>query len=84
MTRYQVLWSEVALGQMRKIDPSVRRRIFAKVEEAAADPLRVVTRLVGSPYSRLRVGDWRVIMEIDQASIRIIIIEVKHRRSAYR
>ena len=84
LTRYRILWSELAAAQRDKIDPSVRRRIIAKLDQAASDPLRYTTRLVGSPYSRLRVGDWRVIMEVDRGAIIIIVIEVSHRRSAYR
>jgi mRNA interferase RelE/StbE len=83
LTAYRIVWSAVAAAQRDKIDPSVRRRIFAKLDQAASDPLRYATRLAGSPYSRLRVGDWRVILEIDRGAIHILIIEVKHRRNAY-
>jgi len=69
---------------MRKLDPSIRRRVLAKVEEAAPDPFRFAKQLAGSPYWRLRVGDWQVILEIDQGAIRILILEVKHRKTAYR
>jgi mRNA interferase RelE/StbE len=84
LTRYQIVWSPIATHQLQKLDHSIRRRIVSKVEEAASDPLRLSRRLVGSPYSRLRVGDWRVILEIDKGSIRVIVLEVKHRRTAYR
>lgn len=84
MRAYRIVWSKVAAAQRDKIDPSVRRRIIAKLEQAAADPHGFTTRLVGSPFSRLRVGDWRVILKIEEAAVEVIIIEVKHRRSAYR
>jgi mRNA interferase RelE/StbE len=81
---YRIIWSEAAAAQRDKIDPSVRRRIIAKLEQAAVSPHRFTTRLVGSPFSRLRVGDWRVILKIEDAAVEVIIIEVKHRRAAYR
>lgn len=84
MSPYTIVWSVVAAGQRDKIDPSVRRRIVAKVEQAASNPRRYATRLVGSPFYRLRVGDWRVILKINEDSVEILVIEVKHRRNAYR
>lgn len=84
MIRFEIIWSDLARDQFRKLDQTVRRRIAAKVEEAATDPFRVARRLVGSPYHRIRVGDWRVVIEIDQGAIRIIVIDVKHRRTASR
>lgn len=84
MTGYRIIWSAVAAAQRDKIDPSVRRRIFAKLDQAASDPLRYTTPLVGSPFSRLRVGDWRVILKIKQDSVEIIVIDAKRRRVAYR
>lgn len=81
---YAVVWSALAMDQMAKIDPTVRRRISAKVDHAATNPARFAMRLVGSPHYRLRVGDWRVILSIDHGTITVIVLEVKPRRTAYR
>jgi mRNA interferase RelE/StbE len=45
-----------------------RERLTAKIRQLAADPASLannVTRLVGRPESRLRVGDWRIIFHIE-------------------
>jgi len=42
-----------------------------------------VTKLVGDPGYKLRVGDYRVIMDIDNKIIRILILKVGHRRNIY-
>ena len=80
---YAVVWSTTAVAQMARLDASVRRRISAKVDQAATNPARFAMRLVGSPYFRLRVGDWRVIMSMEHGTLTILVLEVKHRRSAY-
>ena len=83
MKPYAVEWSPTAMAQMSKIDPSVRRRISAKVDQAATNPARFAMRLVNSPFFGLRVGDWRVILSVDHGTVTVIVLEVKHRRSAY-
>ncbi|MFA4955541.1 MAG: type II toxin-antitoxin system RelE/ParE family toxin [Candidatus Methanoperedens sp.] len=42
-----------------------------------------MTKLVGDPGYKLRVGDYRVIMDIDNKIIRILILKVGHRRNIY-
>lgn len=84
LTRYAIIWSRRAAAQRDRIDLTVRRRILAKIEQAASDPGRISTRLVNSPYHRIRVGDWRVIIHIDRSTIQVIVIEVAHRGAAYR
>ena len=83
MNRYAVIWSAAALAVLEKLDGTVRRRIRAKVLQAATNPERYSMRLVNSPYNRIRVGDWRVIIHIDKSAIQVIVIEVGHRRNAY-
>ena len=84
VTAYRITWSQVAAAQREKIDRSVRKRIIEKIEQAATDPQRFTTRLVGSPFSRLRIGDWRVILKIEEGTVQVLIIEVKHRRNFFR
>ena len=47
--------------------------------ELAEDPQRQVQRLVNSPYCRLRVGDYRVILDIQGRELRILVLKVGHR-----
>ena len=68
---------------MEKLDGTIRRRIRAKVLQAATDPERFSIRLVNSPFRRIRVGDWRVIIHVDKGAIQVIVIDVGHRRTAY-
>ncbi len=78
-------WSDRAVKEMRKIDAPQRRRIVAKIEQLAADPAtlaNMTTQLVGSDYSRLRVGDYRVIYGIEGDET-IFVLHVRHRREAY-
>jgi mRNA interferase RelE/StbE len=55
-----------ALKSLRRMPAAQAERITAKIEQHARDPRSLannVKALAGSPYIRLRVGDWRVIMD---------------------
>jgi len=84
LTRYTVVITESAQRDLDRLDRSVARRIVARLEGLREDPLRQLGRLVNSPLYRLRVGDWRVIVEVDQSEVRVLVVKVAHRRSIYR
>ena len=70
-------WATKAVRQLRKIaDKAKRQRIFAEIQQLASWPSCPgdIKRLQGRDDYRLRVGDYRVIFEIDQSSKPIILI----------
>jgi mRNA interferase RelE/StbE len=76
--RFQIIWSEPATEQLRKLDRQLAKRIFRKVSELHEDPFRHVTKLVGSPNYRLRIGDYRVILDIQGNCLVILVLRVGH------
>ncbi len=79
----QIIWSEPAEKALRKLDRPVAKRIYEAVGELAEQPLRNVARLANSPYYRLRVGDYRVIFDLQADRLRILIVKVGHRKNIY-
>lgn len=64
----QIAYTRSALKTLRRIPANHARRIVGKIEAYAADPesqANNVTALKGRAGIRLRVGDWRVIMDDD-------------------
>jgi mRNA interferase RelE/StbE len=80
---FEIVWSDSAVRQLRKLERVVAKRIFEKVGELGIDPFRNVKRIVNSPYFRLRVGDFRVILDVQAAVLRVLVLRVGHRRSVY-
>ena len=80
---FEIIWSDSAVRQLKKLDRTVARRVFDKVGQLAESPHRFVQKLVNSPYYRLRVGDYRVILDIQGALLRILVLKVGHRESIY-
>ena len=84
MTRYTVVLTDSARRDLERLDRSVARRIVARLEDLQEDPLTKLGRLVNSPLYRLRVGDGRVIVEVDEREVRVSVIKVAHRRTVRR
>lgn len=80
---FEIVWSNSATRQLRKLDRGVARRIFDKVGDLADDPFRWVRRMSGVAAYRLRVGDYRVLLDIREGELRILVVEVGHRETVY-
>jgi mRNA interferase RelE/StbE len=83
---YQVSLSPAAARQLRKLDPQARRRVQAAIELLAADPRPPAARqLVGGTGEwRVRTGDHRIIYEIQDGRLLVLVLALGHRREAYR
>ncbi len=83
---YRVTLAPAAARQLRKLDPPMRRRIQATFELLADDPRPpAATRLVGgSGEWRVRTGSYRVVYEIDDDVLLILVLAVGHRREVCR
>lgn len=73
-----------ARRDVRRLDPPIAKRVIAALNKLAADPDRAQLRqLVNRPEQRLRVGDWRVLLELDRENREIIVHHVFPRGRAY-
>ena len=82
---YGVILSPLAIRQLRKFDPDVRRRIQAVLELLSENPRPpAATRLVGGAGEwRVRTGDYRVIYEIHEGQLLVLVLRTGHRREVY-
>jgi mRNA interferase RelE/StbE len=80
---YEIFFSDSALTQLKKLEHSIQERIIKSLERIRIRPEAYVTKLVGDPGYRLRVGDYRVIMDIDKEKLHILIIKIGHRKNIY-
>lgn len=78
---YQVRWTETALRKIVKLDKKLADRIIDKVESITADPFLYVKRLTGINLYSLRIGDYRVIISLEENNI--FILDVGHRSQIY-
>jgi len=79
---YQIEWKEHAIQNIEKLESSTAKRIIKKVEELSENPYsKDIKRLKGIEGFRLRVGDYRVIFEIEGNII--YVLKVGHRKHIY-
>jgi mRNA interferase RelE/StbE len=74
-----------ARKDLRRLDPPVRVRIVAALERLAGQgpESNSLVRLRGRPDLRLRVGDWRAIVELDAPKQMIRVKRILPRGRAY-
>lgn len=83
-------YTESAARQLKKLDRSMARRVLDYLDERVAtmeDPRTIGKKLAGpklGEYWRYRVGDIRIICDIAEEQMRILVIELGHRREVYR
>jgi mRNA interferase RelE/StbE len=82
---YSVSLSPAAARQLRNFVPDVRRRIQAAIELLAEDPRPpAAIRLVGGAGEwRVRTGDYRVIYEIHDGELLVLVLRTARRREVY-
>jgi mRNA interferase RelE/StbE len=86
--KYTFRWRERAVRQLRAIPQPTALTILRALAPLGEDPRRPdadIKKLAGySNRYRLRVGDYRVIYEIADEQLIILVVGVGHRREAYR
>lgn len=82
-------YTDTAKGQLRKLDKPVARRIVDYMDQRiaeAANPRQIGKALTGplGDFWRYRVGDCRVICDIQDDVLRVLVVQIGHRREIYR
>ena len=81
---YSIEFSKTAQKQLYQLEKGIQIRIISTLERTRVRPYPHVKKLVGSPYFRLRVGQYRVILDIKENKLIIYVIEIGHRKNIYK
>ncbi len=83
---YTVEISSLATRQIKKLPPEIQIQVLAQLEELAEHPRPDdVTKLKGEDNTyRVRVKNYRVVYEIFDEQLIVLIVKVGHRREIYR
>ena len=81
---YKIVFTRQALKDLENIDKKIQNRIALKLKEYAKEPLRYARKLIHLRIGtyRFRIGDYRMIFDIDNENI--VILRIGHRRSIYK
>jgi mRNA interferase RelE/StbE len=82
---FRVILSRSARKQMERIAGETEIRVLAKLSELEANPRPPgCKKLKNRDAWRIRVGDYRVIYEIHDQVLQVIVVTVGHRLEVYR
>ena len=83
---YEVRLLVTARRQLLRISGRIRSRVAAAIGALAADPRPSgCMKLAGNTnYYRIRVGDYRVLYEVRDRDVLVLVIKIGHRREVYR
>ena len=82
---WRIVFRKSVAKDLRRIPRADVRRILAVIDSLAQDPRRPGTeKLSGSDRYRLRQGTYRVLYEIRDEEIVVVVVKVGHRREVYR
>ena len=82
---YSIRIKASAAKSLRKIAPDSRRRLVDAINRLADEPAAGgVLKGEFSGLRRLRVGDYRIVYEVVDNELTILVVRVAHRRDVYR
>ena len=84
--KYRIEFKRSAAKTLKQIPKRDRKRIRDKIDsfsESLPDPN--ITKMKGdNPFHRVRVGDYRIIYEIQDEILLILVLKIGHRKDIYR
>lgn len=83
---YSVEFTTAAARQVKKLPRPARERLLSAIEKLGDDPRPPgCTKLVGEETAwRLRVGDYRIVYDVFDDVLTVLIVRAGHRREIYR
>lgn len=84
--RYPITWANSAVKALRRLDGADAKRIVRSIDALAHNPRPHDSRQLqgGSGERRIRIGDYRVIYDVLDAEVLILVLRIGHRSKVYR
>ena len=81
---WTLVYTTSAAHAIRKLDPGIRRRVFAALQKLMAEPERgKPLQLTLKGLRSWRTGDYRIVYRVVEARIEVLVIAIGHRRDVY-
>ena len=81
---YSIKFDPLTIEFLEKLDKNIAKRIWNKIMSTKENPNHYFERLAGRNEHKLRVGDYRVIADIDNNTELIEVILIGHRKNIYK
>ena len=83
---YAVVLKPAALRDLRRLPEDARRRIAVTIDALAGEPRPTgVEKFQGeAELYRVRVGDYRIVYQVEHKALVVLVVRIGHRREMYR
>lgn len=84
--RYHVTYAKAAARALRHLDRPVQRRLADAIDDLGDDPRPHGAKTLqgAGGLLRVRVGDYRVVYEVHDDELMVLVVTLGHRREVYR
>jgi mRNA interferase RelE/StbE len=84
-TPFTIVWAAAAARQFRKLDKRAQEQIRLTLLILTTNPRppRAIKLVGGEGEWRVRTGDYRIVYEINDGELRVLVVRVGHRRDIY-
>ena len=80
---YKLIFEKKALQELNKLEKQIKERIWNKLQECKENPFRFLKPLIQIKGFKLRIGDYRIIIDV-QEEIKILnVLKIGHRKNIY-
>jgi len=81
---YDIKFTENAERQLKKLERDIQDRIIKVLERIRIRPEDFVEKLIGELGYKLRVGDYRLFLDINNNDLIILVLKIGHRKNIYK
>ena len=81
---YSIIFTTHAKKSIQKLPEKVKSRIEAALLRIQTRPFDFVEKMINHPFFKLRVGEYRIILDIRDNELIILVVEAGHRRNIYK
>ncbi len=81
---YKIIWSPKSRDNLKELTPETAKRIIKKVVELELAPYHFIEKMTDVNCWRLRVGDYRALLDINEKKKEIQVLKVGHRKNIYK
>lgn len=82
-SEYEIQFDKKALSSLNKLDIETKRRIWAKLSECKKEPFRYLKHLSNIEGYKMRVGNYRLIIDVQDKIKVLFVLKVGHRKNVY-
>ena len=83
---YRIVIDDQALAELAKLPKKIRRQIANKIDKLASNPRPAGFNIIQQNKSlcRIRSGDYRIVYQIRQEQVLVLIVRIGHRKKVYK